>query len=415
MNTKLLIDFIFSKKFYLPGYIIIACITSYLTAICPTFTDFDVFLHAASKIPEKNNIYLPPFIDWMQYYYSIFFASILVSFSKFPIFTKTLWGIFNYYLGWDLFQKWIQYFNFKSEKQQKLFIFIALVLSFQFFAINISRNQMTILIVWIVFFVWEKIDKKEYLLPSILLAFIINIKIIPIIFLCFWIYKGKFRFALYTFCFTLFFYIAPLLWLEKSYFFELFYTWIDIINPKNAEHIIESHNFQLVSLSCSLPVYFYDSPNGFGKTYNFLALTPQQMMLTIHFSRLFLILLSLAYLGLKPFQNQNSRIKTYWQISYFCLLIPLIFPHQPRYALFAALPMTYYLLWYFISKQSKTIGHKASIFFFVLAMIFYSPLNGLDILGRDLFYLSQSLKFLTLSTLFLIPLSWFARPRESEN
>jgi hypothetical protein len=274
---------------------------------------------------------------------------------------------------------------------------------------------MTILIVWIVFFVWEKIDKKEYLLPSILLAFIINIKIIPIIFLCFWIYKGKFRFALYTFCFTLFFYIAPLLWLEKSYFFELFYTWIDIINPKNAEHIIESHNFQLVSLSCSLPVYFYDSPNGFGKTYNFLALTPQQMMLTIHFSRLFLILLSLAYLGLKPFQNQNSRIKTYWQISYFCLLIPLIFPHQPRYALFAALPMTYYLLWYFISKQSKTIGHKASIFFFVLAMIFYSPLNGLDILGRDLFYLSQSLKFLTLSTLFLIPLSWFARPRESEN
>jgi hypothetical protein len=48
-------------------------------------------------------------------------------------------------------------------------------------------------------------------------------------------------------------------------------------------------------------------------------------------------------------------------------------------------------------------------------MIFYSPLNGLDILGRDLFYLSQSLKFLTLGTLILIPLSWLARQRDSEN
>ena len=183
MKINTIIDFFFSKKVYLSGYIIIALVTSYLTAICPTYTDFDVFLQAASKIPEKNNIYLPPFIDWMQYYYSIFFASILIPFSKFPIITKTLWGLFNYLLGWDLFKKWIQYFNFKSEKQQKLFIFLALALSFQFFAINISRNQMTIFIVWIVFYMWEKIDKKKYLLPSILLAFIINIKIIPIIFL----------------------------------------------------------------------------------------------------------------------------------------------------------------------------------------------------------------------------------------
>jgi len=412
MKISAIIDFFFSKKVYLSGYIILALVTSYLTAICPTYTDFDVFLQAASKIPEKNNIYLPPFIDWMQYYYSIFFASILIPFSKFPIITKTLWGLFNYLLGWDLFKKWIQYFNFKSEKQQKRFIFIALVLSFQFFAINISRNQMTIFIIWIVFYTWEKIDKKEYLLPSILLAFIINIKIIPIIFLCFWLYKGKFRFTLYTICFTLFFYLAPLLWLEKNYFFTLLYTWIDIINPKNAEHLIESHNFQLVSLSSAIPVLCFDAPNGFGKAYNFVSLSIQENIRIILFARISLIALSLLYLGFKPFRHIDSKIKTYWQISYFCLLIPLIFPHQPRYALFAALPMTYYLLWHFITQSKSTLQFKISLFIFVIIMIFYSPLNGLDILGRDLFYLSQSLKFLTWGTLLIIPLSWLARPRE---
>lgn len=271
---------------------------------------------------------------------------------------------------------------------------------------------MTIFIVWIVFYTWEKIDKKEYLLPSILLAFIINIKIIPIIFLCFWLYKGKFRFALYTICFTLFFYLAPLLWLEKNYFFTLLFTWIDIINPKNAEHLIESHNFQLVSLSSAIPVLCFDAPNGFGKTYNFVSLSIQENIRIILFARISLIVLCLLYLGIKPFRHIESKIKTYWQISYFCLLIPLIFPHQPRYALFAALPMTYYLLWHFITQSKATLQFKISLFIFVTIMIFYSPLNGLDILGRDLFYLSQSLKFLTWGTLLLIPLSWLARPRE---
>lgn len=35
--------------------------------------DFDVYLDAAVKLHENKNIYAPPFVKGLQYYYSVFF------------------------------------------------------------------------------------------------------------------------------------------------------------------------------------------------------------------------------------------------------------------------------------------------------------------------------------------------------
>ena len=122
--------------------------------------------------------------------------------------------------------------------------------------------------------------------------------------------------------------------------------------------------------------------------------------------------LSLLYFKAWPFKKETNKLKSFWEISFFILIIPLLMPHQQKYAFLLAAPMIAYILYYFIVtfKQQKTKMYYLVFALFCVSMLFYSPLYGSDILGRFWFNYTQHFRFLSFATLFLFPISLYCSP-----
>ena len=113
--------------------IIFAVISSILTAM--DGGDFDVFLDAANKLKDHSNIYSPPFVKGLQYYYSVFFAWFLMPFSNQIFITEILWMLVSYLLLYRAFTLSLVYFDISSltEKQYRLWVFFTVFFSLQLF------------------------------------------------------------------------------------------------------------------------------------------------------------------------------------------------------------------------------------------------------------------------------------------
>jgi hypothetical protein len=98
------------------------------------------------------------------------------------------------------------------------------------------------------------------------------------------------------------------------------------------------------------------------------------------------------------------------------MLIPLVIPHQQKYGFLLVLPMVAYMLYYFIilNTRDQLKNNKTALIFFILAMLFFSPLYGSEILGRHIFQFTQHYRLLTFATLTLMVLSISCSPDKLE-
>jgi len=107
--------------------------------------DFDVFLDAGRKLGKGQNIYAYPFVKGLQYYYSNFFALLLMPFSYQIFIVELLWSILSYFLlyrAFKLFEGYID-FSFLTIKQKQIWLFTTIFLSVQFILYNVSMIQVT--------------------------------------------------------------------------------------------------------------------------------------------------------------------------------------------------------------------------------------------------------------------------------
>ncbi len=132
-----------------------------------------------------------------------------------------------------------------------------------------------------------------------------------------------------------------------------------------------------------------------------------------HFAIVGLISLSILYFRSWPFKKENNDIKSIWEISYFLLLIPLIIPHQQKYAFILVIPMVAYMVFFFIKtySQSNSRLYKLVLVIFSISMLVFSPIHGADIIGWKAFRWSQHYRLITIVTLLLIPISQYCNTK----
>jgi hypothetical protein len=224
-------------------------------------------------------------------------------------------------------------------------------------------------------------------------------------------YRGHFKAlgcAIGTFAGLLF---VPSLFIGGAQNQFLLGEWWNVINPANKEHLFETGNgtHSLVSL---IPVYLTGTVGDLPYHRNILNLTHHQVELITNLLRLIVLGLSLVYLRSRPFVQHRDRSRTYWEIAYFMLIIPLLFPHQQKYAFLLVIPMVSHVVYFFVATwpAGRTTGYRVVFVSFCMAMIFYSPLYGSDLLGRHLFDITQHYRLLTLATLVVIPISLYCSP-----
>lgn len=399
-----------NKKWILIAIAVIAILSAYIS--CTDGGDFDVYLEAARQLTNGQNIYAQSAVRGLQYFYSVFFALLLSPFASHVFITEFLWLLFSYALLLRIKKLIVDYFDIEalSVKQKRNWLLLSIFLSLQFIMYEVAMIQVTVFLLWAILEAVQLIRNNKPIAGGILLGIVINIKIMPVMLLPYLFYRGQFK-AIVVCCLTFFCLLyLPALFIGFKYNDFLLSQWWRVINPVNKEHMFETGmGTSIVSL---LPVYLTPTTGDLPFKRNLFNLDTHTVEILINITRLFLLSLSLFFFRSMPFKKENNKLKAFWEVSYFILLIPLLFPHQNKYDYLLALPMVVYLLYFFITTSNKgnSIFYKLIFTFFIVGMILFSPLYGSDIIGVFLFRYTQYYRFLTFSGISLIPIALYCNP-----
>jgi hypothetical protein len=266
--------------------------------------------------------------------------------------------------------------------------------------------QMTIFLLWGSLESLELLKKDKSLYGGALLALIINIKILPIVLLPYLLYRKKMKGMVITLVFSLIYLLIPcfiLGWKTNLFFLS---EWWSVINPGNQEHLMEV-DLGLHSLTALIPSLLTKTQGVLPyprNIFNFNVVTTTYILNGV---RCGLVAFTLFFLGWPPFKPVKSKIYEIREISYLFLIIPLIFPHQQKYAFFLDLPALCYITYFIIVNYNKSSRKvNTNLFYLILTLFILSfilmTLTTDSVIGRNLNLITQHYKTITYGAILLI-------------
>lgn len=384
--------------------------------------DFDIFLSASQDMMQGENIYENKYREWYHYYYDTLFALILYPLTYLPVyFVKIIWllaNVFFVYRLWRIIQSWLPLDQF-SKRARQIFSFLSFVFILSFLRDNFHLGQVTILILYLTLEGISYIQRGKVWWGSALLALGINIKIMPIVFIPYLLYRAQWKPALLIIGFMFFFLIIPSVFIGYDYNQSLLVERWELINPSNKEHLLDTSERSFHSLTTLLATLFVKDCGDYHALTirrHIADISIENLQLIINGVRLFFIAFTLWFLRTRPFKRETNNVQFLYEISYLCMVIPLIFPHQQHYAFFFIFPATCYLLYfaghvYFMDEDYRTTKKfKLKKVTFLAALgIAYFLTNSRFVLGTFRHYYDHY-KTLTYGVLLLIILLAICRP-----
>jgi hypothetical protein len=392
--------------------IMLAFFTAYKSA--SNGGDFEVFLDAAQKLDHGQNIYGPPYVRKLQYYYSVFFALLLVPFYAFPFLTAFCWIVFSWWCCYRTLVLIDQYWPFErfSGKRMGLFLFLIVLLGYQFMFYNVANIQMTPFLLWGIFESARLSRQGKAVWAGLLMGLIINIKIMPVLVLPYFFYRGYYKTVVATLATVLLLFFIPAIFIGYTYNANLHQIWWSVVNPFQQAHSVETE-IGPHSVVAWLPTLLMETPGDLPVRRHLLNLPASTTFLILQLVRVLLFSLSLYFLrgGFSKLYRLDS-LQRFWEFSYFLMLVPLLMPHQQKYSFLFVMPMIIYLIASFLMtpKPNRGVLFKSLLGLFVLCMLVYSPLHGKDIMGKFFFEWSHHVHLLTWATLLIIPIAMYFTP-----
>lgn len=385
--------------------------------------DFRVFIEASKLLAVGES----PYHQWLYmsegsfclYFYSPFWAFILIPFTYLPSFIVNLfWLLGNVFFAFRIFQILKQYLP--KDKLSKSTLFwgglLTVLFCLRFILYNFDMIQMTIFILWGILESIFLMDKGRQFWGGLILALVINIKLLPLVILPYLIFRKQWTGLGYTLLFSVFFLLVPGIYLGWNTNDLFLSEWWESINPSNPEHVVET-DMGPHSLTALIPNLFAATQHEHSAQRLIVDLGVENAILIMNIIRLFLIGLTLYFLRWIPFQKAKSKFDQIREISYIILLIPLIFPHQQKYAFVLVLPAVYYLIHYLMFNFEQRQKMKRP-WYFVLTLLLFSfiimTMSTDGIIGKEWGRLAQYYKLITWGTLALIPALIIARPKKVE-
>lgn len=397
---------LFKNKIWLFAIFVIAIFFCFIEA--KGKGDFYIFLSATGDLNIGENFYENKYVDGYHYFYSVLFALILKPFYSLPFFwVKFCWLLLNTLIYLKLFQMLVKsnLFNSLKEKQKNVFLFLVFIFSLRLFLDNMHSSQITLLILWCCIYGLYLISNNKPISGAAILALGINIKLLPIVFLPYLIYRGYFKAFAFAVLFYFVYLFVPSVFIGHDYNMSLLKTWLSLINPFNQNHVLDVEERSFHGLSTLLSTLFVkDVPDVYALALkrNIADVAIPTLGKILLFTRLTLVAVTLYFLKWKPFIKARSEWHQYIEISYLLLLIPLIFPHQQHYAFLFAVPAFAITLLYLLLKKSG-VSKISRLTVGGLLLLIYLSVNLKLLLGTFNPYYDHY-KILTYGALLLIPL-----------
>jgi len=409
--------------------------------------DINVYLHAAGQLLNGENIYA--FNPYNFYLYSPLFALVLAPLTILDqAVARVIWMFVNVVMAVRLWYLLYAFVQDLSLSKRRLWTIFVVILSAGFLNHNLMLGQVTILILWLTIEGLVMVSKGKSLAGSVLLALGINFKIIPMLAFVFLGTQGSFKAIVYTLGLLLVSLVLPALFIGMQYNTDLLHKWQSVINPSGERFAFED-NDGCQSLNALLPAYLYDfeQPDRSIPLYHRNVYYPRRVASVDHhaleiiltLSRLFVLALLFSACIPKswltgPLKKLPNRLlhaartefngtrqlhhhsaHTFWQLSYLCLAILLIFPHQMKYSMLFFVPAGAYVIFWclvvfdrplHLSARTKTIGVTAAMFLGILAIM------GRDIIGSHLVDILDYYHFMGVSNLVFLGILWYCHPRK---
>jgi hypothetical protein len=378
--------------------------------------DFYIYLLAAQDMFAGKNMYQATYVDGYHYFYSTLFTCIIYPFSFLPFFAAALiWLLLNIVCLIRIIKIASNYFNIRvlPAKQQWIFLAMCTLACIKFVMSNIEAQQITIIILWMVLEGLEKIWKGKIVLGALLIALAINFKLLPILLLPYLIYRREF---LATLLIVLFYGISlelPVLIIgtERNKF--LLSEWWNLINPTNQRHVVDTDEGGFASITTwlsTLLVYQAPKANELQMKRNIADISITQLGYVINITRLLFLAFSLYFLRTMPFVKKAGKTHRFWELSYFLLITPLLFPHQQYYSFLFAAPALCYIYYRFMTHYTtmSKLRYRLMIIFMTLSFI---VCNLSFLLGEFNAYYGY-FKTLTYGVLMIVPLLAVSIPEE---
>lgn len=306
--------------------------------------DLFIYLSASANLSNKQDIFTKTYVDGYHYYYSVIFAILLKPFTYLPYYwVKFVWLLLNCFFVFSLFKKLfsLDLLNVLTLKQRQFFYSATVAFSVRFIHENIHASQVTIAMLYMMVISLKLIENNKWLSGAALLAFCINIKLLGIILLPYLFWRGYLKAFTTTIGMYLILLFIPSLFIGHDYNMSLLSSWWHLINPANAQHVLDVDERSFHSLTTLLSTLLVkDVPDYYAldikRNIADVSLGTLSMIITI--TRLFFVGFTLFYLRTMPFKKAISNTHTFFELSYLFALIPLIFPHQQHYAFLFAVP-----------------------------------------------------------------------------
>ncbi len=379
------------------NYLLIFIGIVFLLAELKRVSDFGIFLQASADLLEGKNIYQVKYGDGFRYYYSPFFALLISPLTFLPNFiAASLWSLLSLLLFIRTLHLLHGFVTHKTDSG-KLNI-LTIIASVTLIYANFHNNQMSAFILWTMIEAIEQVRKGKWVLGGTILALGINIKLLPLVLLPYLLYRTRFKSALFTVLAMIGFWVLPSLVIGWDYNLALLNSYWNYIDPSLNQNVFDIEEPGLMSLSSLVTTWFTDqfSVNEIGYRRHIAILPEEWIGRIILIFRLFFVSLSLYFLKWPPFTKARSNEHLLWEISYLCLVTPLIFPHQQNYGFFLIIPAIFYSIFIFRSNSLKY--KKWTLGLFITSLLF---LNMELILGayKKVFW---NFKILTYGVLMLV-------------
>ena len=189
--------------------------------------DFQIFFQAGNGLTVEENIYTTPYLNWLYYFYSPFFALVLSWFSSIPLlYVAWGWKVINLIAFFRLFFLLKAYLPEELSDKTLNRIFLGV------FALSIAPIyrcihllQFNLIMFWGILEAFKLFKEKKWLLGGVIFGFVCSTKLIPLTIIPYLIYRKEFKGALSCLGFSLFFLLLPSVFIGHSYNVSLLESW----------------------------------------------------------------------------------------------------------------------------------------------------------------------------------------------
>jgi hypothetical protein len=312
--------------------------------------DMDIFLAASKLLFSDGDIYAEKHFGIYHYFYSVFFATAIHPLVYLPIFfTRVLWVSAGILMIWRIIVLLLRFIDEDTWASiGKSFVVVVLLLfSLRLIRSNLHLGQINHWLLWLSLeSIWLIIRGKK-MWGGMVLAFAINIKLLPLVLIPYLIYRREFVAAASGIIGLILLYVIPGWWIGWGRNWLLLESYWHLIDPMQARHVFDHEETSFHSLTTLISTFFMENVrehNGLDLRRNILSLDATTIRHLILIVRLVFVFLTLRFLNTGPLVTFRGSNQTLYELSYLFLAAPLIFPHQQHYAFIWAMPAFFWLI-----------------------------------------------------------------------